>query len=430
MTPPALLVRIGGIPAARISRDPGGTRLTYGADYLAQPDAVPVSLSLPLRTQPHAGPLIETWLDGLLPDLPADREQWRLLVGAASIDPFDLLSTPIGTECAGAVQFEPDGATDAVDRPSALERVSEAELAVALGELRDGTRPGGWRNDPLASFSLAGTMPKLALRRCAGRWHKAAGDQPTSHILKPSVSLYPGQATGEHLGLATARRLGIDAVRTEVGLIGGLETLIVQRFDRARPASGIAALERIHQEDMCQALGLPAALRFQRDGGPSAHDIAGLLRSHSSNAAADTIALFKRLVYCWVIVANDAHGKNHALLHLPGGACRLAPLYDVASWLPYTDVPARDVHLAMALGGGYDVGVGARTDDWRAMAHEIGADPEWAVAEVMRIAREAPAHLLAEIDELPPAVRSSGAPTRLLDAVARRSVDIVDATLG
>ena len=181
-------------------------------------------------------------------------------------------------------------------------------------------------------------MPKLALRRCAGRWHKAAGDQPTSHILKPSVSLYPGQATGEHLGLATARRLGIDA--------------------------------------------------------------------------------------------NDAHGKNHALLHLPGGACRLAPLYDVASWLPHTDVPARHVHLATALGGGYDVGVGARTDDWRAMAHEIGADPEWAVAEVMRIAREAPAHLLAEIDQLPPAVRSSGAPTRLLNAVARRSVDIVDATLG
>ncbi|WP_428121385.1 HipA domain-containing protein [Candidatus Poriferisodalis sp.] len=289
-----------------------------------------------------SAPLIETWLDGLLPDLPADREQWRLLVGAASIDPFNLLSTPIGTECAGAVQFEPDGATDAVDRPSALERVSEAE----------------------------------------------------------------------------------------VGLIGGLETLIVQRFDRARPVSGIAALERIHQEDMCQAFGLPAALRFQRDGGPSTQDIAGLLRSHSSNVAADTIALFKRLVYCWVIVANDAHGKNHALLHLPGGACRLAPLYDVASWLPYIDVPARDVHLAMALGGGYDVGVGARTDDWRAMAREIGADPEWAVAEVIRIAREAPAHLLAEIDELPPAVRSSGAPTRLLDAVARRSVDIVDATLG
>ena len=59
---------------------------------------------------------------------------------------------------------------------------------------------------------------------------------------------------------------------------------------------------------------------------------------------------------------------------------------------------------------------------WRAKSGPIPSGP---LPKFIRIAREAPAHLLAEIDELPPAVRSSGAPTRLLDAVARRSVDIV-----
>ena len=424
MTAAALRVRVGGIDAAIISRARSGTSLAYDADYLAHPDAIPLSLSLPMRTQPHAGPAIENWLDGLLPDLPADRERWRASVGAASADPFDLLSTPIGAECAGAVQFE-HGATARTgvlaDRPSALEPVTDADLAAALRDLSDGARFGGWRTDPLASFSLAGTMPKLALRRSGGRWHRAVGDEPTSHILKPSVGIYPGQAIGEHLALATARGLGIDAARTEVAVFGGVETLIVQRYDRVRGAAEGMSLARIHQEDMCQALGRPAALRFQRDGGPSPSDIAGLLHTHSSDVSVDVAALFRRLVYCWLIVANDAHGKNHALLHLPGGVCRLAPLYDTASWLPYTDVPAHDVHLAMALGDGYHVGVGARIDVWRDAAHALGADPAWAGAEVVRIAREAPARLMAEIDKLPAALRATGAPTRVLDAVAQRS---------
>lgn len=421
MTPAALRVRIGGVDAAVISRTAGDTTLSYEAGYLAHPDAVPLSLSLPLRAQPHAGAVIERWLDGLLPDLPADREQWRASVGAASVDPFDLLATPIGAECAGAVQFEPAAAarTGADDRPSVLEPIADADLADALRDLAEGARFGGWRMDPLASFSLAGTMPKLALRRSSAGWHRAVGDEPTSHILKPSVGIYPGQAIGEHLALATARGLGIDAARTEVAVIGDVETLVVQRYDRVRGPAG--SLVRIHQEDMCQALGRPGALRFQRDGGPSPADIAGLLHTHSSDPAADIAALLRRLVFCWLIVANDAHAKNHALLHLPGGVCRLAPLYDTASWLPYTDVAAHDVHLAMALGDGYQVGAGARIDDWRDTAQALSADPDRAAAEVVRIAGEAPAALTAEIDKLPSALRASGAPTRLLAAIAQRS---------
>ncbi len=433
MTPSALGVRISGVDAAVITRAGNDTTLVYEADYLAHPGAVPLSLSLPMRAQPHAGPALASWLDGLLPDLPADREQWRSSVGATSTDPFDLLATPIGAECAGAVQFEPADAVRSDDvaggragRPSALEPIADAELAAVLRDLADGARFGGWRMDPLASFSLAGTMPKLALRRSDGGWHRAVGDEPTSHILKPSVGIYPGQAIGEHLALATARGLGMDAARTEVAVIGGVETLVVQRYDRIRTAVEQATLARIHQEDMCQALGRPGALRFQRDGGPSPADIADLLHTHSSDAAADVAAWLRRLVFCWVIVANDAHGKNHAVLHFPGGMCRLAPLYDTASWLPYTDVSAHDVHLAMSLGGGYQVGVGARIDDWRDAARTLGADPDWAAAEVVRIARETPAVLTAEIDKLPAALRASGAPTRLLDAVLQRSRAILE----
>ena len=44
----------------------------------------------------------------------------------------------------------------------------------------------------------------------------------------------------------------------------------------------------------------------------------------------------------------------------------------------------------------------------------------------VRIARETPAVLMAEIDRLPAALRASGAPTRLLDAIVQRSRAILE----
>ena len=424
MTSGALRVRLGGRRAATVAPTAHGLVLTYEADYLAFVEAVPLSLSLPLRAQPHEGPLVTDWLDGLLPDLATQRDQWRRAAGADSSDAFDLLASPIGSECAGAVQFEHAEPGDPSRPESALVPVSDAELADTLRDMSTGVLSAGWRDDPLASFSLAGTMPKLALRREAGRWHKALGDEPTTHILKPSIAVYPGQAVGEHLALATARRLGIAATRTEVADIGGVETLVVERFDRARPPAAPRTAARIHQEDMCQALGRPAAQRFERDGGPSPAEIAALLRAYSSSPHDDLASWFVRLVYCWVIVANDAHAKNHALMHLPGAHCRLAPLYDTASWLPYTSLRASEVHLAMSLGGRFPAGHGARHDDWRRLAHDFGLDPEWAVEQVHRIATDTPAHLLAEIDSLPAHSRATGLASHLLTAITQRCTDI------
>ena len=111
----------------------------------------------------------------------------------------------------------------------------------------------------------------------------------------------------------------------------------------------------------------------------------------------------------WAVLhqARTLRGRGCAQLRLPGGVCQLAPLYDTASWLPYTDVAAHDVHLAMTLGASYQLGAGTRIDDRRDTAQALGADPDWAAAEVMRIARETPARLIAEIDTLPAAMRAS-----------------------
>lgn len=132
MTSGALRVRLGGRRAATAALTAHGLVLTYEADCLAFVEAVPLSLSLRLRAQPHEGRLVTDRLDGLLPDLPTQRDQWRRAAGAASSDAFDLLASPIGSECAGAVQFEraEPGDPDDASRPeSALVPVSDAELA-------------------------------------------------------------------------------------------------------------------------------------------------------------------------------------------------------------------------------------------------------------------------------------------------------------
>ena len=56
----------------------------------------------------------------------------------------------------------------------------------------------------------------------------------------------------------------------------------------------------------------------------------------------------------WVLAATDAHAKNYALLHGSRGV-RLAPFYDMLSYLPYTDEKLHRVKLAMRIGSDYMV---------------------------------------------------------------------------
>ena len=60
------------------------------------------------------------------------------------------------------------------------------------------------------------------------------------------------------------------------------------------------------------------------------------------------------LIWNWLIAGTDAHAKNYSLL-LAGAQVRLAPLYDVASALPYPDLHVRRLRFAMKIGGDYRV---------------------------------------------------------------------------
>ena len=77
---------------------------------------------------------------------------------------------------------------------------------------------------------------------------------------------------------------------------------------------------------MCQALGVPPTLKYQRDGGPTPAQIVDLIRIVAGESAgADVERFLRALVVNWVVGGLDAPAKNYGML-LQGPNSRLTPL--------------------------------------------------------------------------------------------------------
>src|ERR1039458_8453737 len=111
--------------------------------------------------------------------------------------------------------------------------------------------------------------------------------------------------------------------------------LLVERYDRTyrQTAEGDPVLERIHQEDFCQALGIASETKYQKEGGPSLKQCFALLREVSNSPVVDLARLLDAVIYNYLVGNNDAHGKNFSLLYRGTGTPNLeisfSPLYDV-----------------------------------------------------------------------------------------------------
>jgi serine/threonine-protein kinase HipA len=131
-------------------------------------------------------------------------------------------------------------------------------------------------------------------------------------------------------------------------------------------------------------------LKYQNQGGPSAAQIMHLIREHSSARELDAQRFLDALILNWLIAGTDAHAKNYSLLIAPGGQVRLAPLYDIASSLPYPrQVYPRHAALAMKIGNHYKVRqIGPR--EWKKTATELRHDPEALRARLLHFTASIP----------------------------------------
>jgi serine/threonine-protein kinase HipA len=380
---------MNGVVIGTVTRErTGRLNFEYADEWRHHPDAIPLSLSMPLVRAAHPHAAIDAFLWGLLPDNEQTLARWASRFHVSARNAFGLLAH-IGEDCAGAVQFVPP------DRLPALQSTAVDDISW-LDEAEIGERLRALRQDPSATrratdhgqFSLAGAQPKTALLRRDGRWGVPAGRTPTTHILKPPTAAFDGHAENEHFCLCLARRLGLPVAQSELHRFDGEPAIVVTRFDRIEHQG---KLLRVHQEDLCQALAVLPTRKYQSDGGPSPLAIIEVLRTHSSAPSRDVDTFIDALAFNWLIAGTDAHAKNYALLFGRGGRLRLAPLYDLGSALPYPALRQDKLAMAMKIGSTYRLR-DIRRQHWESLLRDAKVDIEVALARVTSMAEALPDH--------------------------------------
>jgi serine/threonine-protein kinase HipA len=262
----------------------------------------------------------ESFFGGLLPE-GVHLDRLAAHAQTASNDLVGLLAI-VGADLAGALRV-------GSERESTDPEILGTEQLIALLDSADGFLVGG------GGSALPGFQRKLTLTREAGRWVKGNGTVPSTHILKPVPAENRSAVEAEAYTLKLARHLGLLSYEVDVEQIGERAVLIVERFDRVRTSTG--AIERLHQEDAAQALGLPwgGNDKFERNNPASSlRAIAELLDTRTtvfdSDGAPDRLRLLRYAVFTVAVGNSDAHAKNFSLLHDESGDDRLAPLYDAA----------------------------------------------------------------------------------------------------
>lgn len=394
--PPELHVLMSGEFAGWLKRDKNGkVSFKYDETYRNNVNATPLSLVLPISKPLHSGRKLNSWLAGLLPDNPNVLERWGRQFKVSWRSPYALLAF-VGTDCAGAVQFLQDFDKNKPQEGS-LAPLSETYISDRLQALI--ADPSAW-TPAMANgqFSLAGVQAKMALRLHKSSWVLPSGSEPTSHIFKLPMQNYDLQLFNEHLCLKLSRPLGIPAAESELLTFRGIQALVVTRYDRREGKRG--NLLRIHQEDLCQALGFPPSSKYQSDQGPGPLDIIKLFQSvmgpEQSKIAIETF--IRALAMSWVLAGTDAHAKNYSLL-LSGSQVRLAPLYDLNSALPYLvdderaltpgKIGRTSARLAMTIGGKSLIQEIDRYA-WEDFAKIARLDPEEILELVKQIVENAP----------------------------------------
>ena len=390
----------------------------YNDTWRADPNAYPLSLSMPLASAEHGHARIEAFLWGLLPDNDRVLENWGKRFQVSPRNVFGLIAA-VGEDCAGAVQFVRPERLEALQADTASKEVkwlTEDDVAERLRALR--ADHSAWRSaQDTGQFSLAGAQPKTALLFERKRWGVPSGRVPTTHILKPPTGEWDGHAENEHYSLQLARAAGLIVPNSTVQHFGDEIAIVIDRYDRVRSEG---RWSRIHQEDMCQALGIHPTRKYENDGGPGARTIAELLREQSSNSEEDVRSFADAIIFNWLIAGTDAHAKNYALLLGGGGAVRLAPFYDLASILPYQTIDLQKAKLAMKIGGEYRLRY-ISLRNWQKFAVEMRLDESLLTERIRAMAALLPDHAASIQKELETSGLSHRTITRLTQRLQRRA---------
>lgn len=385
-----LSVSLFGRPAGELIMDgelrsPEDWRFRYDTNYLLN-NGVPLSVSLPMRTEPFEGAVVRNWFSNLLPE-GAIREAITARLRLPARDDFALLAA-IGGECAGAVSISNDqaGTVDDDFNDSDLPftentAVGEGEWAMLAGPHR---------------LSLAGAQDKSAVVLLNDKVRLPRKGELSTHILKPDSHRLPGLRDLEALGLRLARAIALPVASAHLMHIAGQRVLLVERYDRQKSADG--KIERLHQEDFCQALGYPGEHKYEAAGGPGLATCADLIRTRLRLGPPALRGFLDWVIFCVLIGNADAHAKNLALLRDSSGHLSLAPFYDLVPTIAFSQ-RLIDRAPALRMGSAKHITEIKRTD-WVEFSRATGYAARFVIHRVTDIGHSIISALPKVVDQL------------------------------
>ena len=239
-----------------------GLTFAYDSVWQAAPDAFAISRTMPLRKEPYSSDIATPWFANLLPE---DRQLELIgrLLGRSQGDVYGILEE-IGGETAGALSI---GRPELVEN-AAYRALSESALAEIIKQLPSRPLLAG---QPEVTLSLAGAQTKITLSVFDNRLHLPLRGAASTHILKPASERLYASVENEVFCMTLAARIGLRAAAVAVGVADGQRYLLVERYDRQ--VISASHVNRNHQEDFCQALGIYLMAKYQASGGPSLADL-------------------------------------------------------------------------------------------------------------------------------------------------------------
>lgn len=336
-----LSIRLHGEPVGVLEQTSTGKKsFTYDKNAF-----MAISMSIPIREESYSEEICEAYFGGLLPESDTAKQLIGRRYGISPTNSFSLLRA-IGYDCAGAISCH------AIDDPVEIQRsvpltgkiITEDELYTHIKELPK--KPLFMDVEGLR-LSLAGVQDKAAICLIDNQIALPEGGCPTTHILKPASTHFDGIAENEYFIMKIAKRIGLSVPEVQLKKIKDVTFLLIERYDRQIKNNSI---ERIHQEDFCQALGVLTSRKYQNEGGPGFEDCFDLL-NNVTQPAIDRNRLATAVVFNYLIGNMDAHGKNFSLLHNSTSSIRLAPFYDIVCTRAYQNLTSK---MAMKIDSKYD----------------------------------------------------------------------------
>ena len=318
-----------------ILKDSSAISFAYYSDYVAQGYPA-LSVSLPLREKPYRNKAVTAFFFGALPAAVCQRQSFSRFLRS-------WLWGHLGVICArqrakylylsnqarfvwladrgmsaGSITLYPCGTTpiqsDTGDKP---ELILNGKLIreIAIDPNPALTSIGGGRKKIAVRIDKKGEIVWVRDKRAVG----------STHILK--IAHTKDAAFNELFCMRLAKAVGLNVPACEVRFFDEIPYYLVVRYDRELFGREVKIL---HQETLCQALGIPPGIYAEHRGGASIKDCLTLLRNQSFAPTHDITGFLTEVVFSYLTGRFDLNGWNCSLLYR-NGQPELAPTHDLCS---------------------------------------------------------------------------------------------------